>query len=163
MVKFDIIPISEVPKYVQSAFDGDQHLKEYCNPVFFSFNAEISEKEIVHEICNQIIEYKNKLDSSLSIIGIQSMNKQNQLIPVGFFVYSNKLKNLYSFGVNKEYRVPYLLAGLFDTIRIALKNFNCIMNKRNQRAIHWLERCGMKILDGAEPSSDTVYLVYDKN
>jgi hypothetical protein len=68
---------------------------------------------------------------------------------------------IYSFGINKNMRTPEKLKSLFEFMRINLNNqFFMYLYDKNERAIKWLKRCGMKHIKGLEPIEGVVYMSY---
>lgn len=81
---------------------------------------------------------------------------------VGFIVLNEKMKFLYSFGINKRYRNQQVLEPFFKYISQKLKNdFFTLMNMENVRAIDWLKRCGMVEVKNLGIDYDVLYLKYE--
>ena len=70
---------------------------------------------------------------------------------VGYTVLSRPYNFLYSFAINKSYRIPYLLSEWFEEVSVLLQNnFVCTLWSKNKRAIDFLITNGMTISENNE-------------
>lgn len=131
-----IISVSGLERYIESAWSNDADLV-----LFYDDNLVLKEhKNMVYNTCSKIEEYINN-SSFAWMYGIEYEGS-----PIGFVVVNVNTRLLYSFGVNKKYRVAKVLSSVWDFIyRILKANFSCFLFKHNKRAITWLEKCGMKV------------------
>lgn len=59
--------------------------------------------------------------------------------------------NLYSFGININYRTKENLKEFWDCIKDVMEeSFICMLFPQNERAIKWLKKNGMKEVEGVE-------------
>jgi hypothetical protein len=71
--------------------------------------------------------------------------------PIGYVVVFQDF--LYSFGINIKFRVSKILSSWWDEVVKALNGrFICMLFSNNTRAIEYLKRRGMRILDEKEHS-----------
>ena len=133
MINFKIITLEDLPNYVRIAFEGDDKLNEYH--ITGSNNLD----ECVEDTMDKIKE-----TSTLFELLLLSVIFDGQII--GFTVLGGGL--LYSFGINKKYRIKEILIHWIQEIKDLLDNdFKCILWNKNSRAIKFLEYQGMKIED----------------
>ncbi len=132
----------ELKKYVEIAYRGDMELLSEYHIAEYSFN------EAVEETLAMI--YETSLEVEMKYCGVVKNNKI-----IGYLCYFDN--NLYSFGINIEYRTKEVLSEFWERIKETLgDSFICMLFPNNIRAIKFLQRCGMKIIDGVEESAVTL-------
>jgi hypothetical protein len=69
--------------------------------------------------------------------------------PIGYFVIFEN--TLYSFGINIKYRKKDILLSWWQQLKKTLKKgFNCYLDEQNERAINFLEKNNMKVVEKDE-------------
>lgn len=127
----ELLPLKyELKKYVEIAYNGDEDLlKKY-------HIAEYSLCEAVDETLSMI--YQTSLEVDMKHLGVY-----NDCKIIGYVSYFQN--NLYSFGINIEYRTKEVLSVFWEEIKSILSHsFICMLYPNNTRAIEWLKKCGMK-------------------
>lgn len=65
--------------------------------------------------------------------------------------------NLYSFSINIEYRTKEILSEYWKSIKSVMgESFITMLFPQNTRAINWLKKCGMVVVDGVEQNCVTL-------
>lgn len=150
-MRFKEINYLQFEEYVTSAWDGDLDLEMYYDP-------NLSNRSLRGMVFDTIKKIKDHYyyNEELKIYGIDENFK-----PIGFVVLGETKGMIYSFGINKNMRTPEKLKSLFEFMRINLNNkFFMYLYDKNERAINWLKRCGMKHIKGLEPIEGVVYMSY---
>lgn len=134
----------EIPELVKFSYKGDDDLlKKY-----------------------HISEYDLKQAVTSTVLMIEGMSRVYDLIyykiifdkkPIGYFIiYEN---TLYSYAINIQYRKPEILNEWWNQVKKVLgNNFISFLYKNNTRAIKFLEKNGMKILQ-EDKETNSVILV----
>ena len=114
------------------AFAEDDEISKYCDPE----DEYKSIKKLVDSIYEKLLDYNQFGDCSFNELKIGDE-------VIGFyFCYKNILV---SFGINKNHRTKDNLVEVFNTIKDKFDGeFESYMWERNERAINWLKKCGMK-------------------
>lgn len=126
---------STIRTAIKNAIEGDDEIFKYCDPNY----AESTVEKLVKSIHEKILEYpKDYKDCFFSGFEIDKE-------VVGYIFCIKRPNLLVSFGLNKKYRTPIILKNMFDEIKNVFDNghFESYMWERNERAIKWLEKCGM--------------------
>jgi len=132
------IPKSDIGKYVGFAFEGDSELVEK-----FHF-ADTTLEEVITSNVKNINELSEKID-----LDCYAVYWDENVI--GFFVMAYHNSMLYSFGINKKYRVKEVLIDWFKYIKhIPNEYLICPLNAENTRAINFFIKNGMEVLSEAE-------------
>ncbi len=114
------------------AFDEDNEISKYCDPE----DEHKSIKKLVDSIYEKLLDYNQFGDCSFNELKIG-----NEVIGF-YFCYKNILV---SFGINKNHRKKENLIEVFNIIKDKFDGeFESYMWDRNERAINWLKKCGMK-------------------
>ena len=122
------------------------------------------------------MEFDEAVQETLNMIRITSIGLNMNYF--GFLMDGDKIgyictfqNNLYSFGLNIDYRTPSILLCFWDNIvEILGDSFICMLYPNNKRAIKWLKRCGMvevpdieenciTLLRVKEPIKETVFSI----
>jgi ribosomal protein S18 acetylase RimI-like enzyme len=100
-----------------------------------------------------------KLDFNNSVlITLDMIDKTSRLTPINYYkvVYNKQAIGyvvsfrgfLYSFAINKNFRTKEILQDYWNGIcKILGEHFICWLYPNNTRAINWLQKCGMKIVE----------------
>jgi hypothetical protein len=151
-MQFRDVNALKIEEYIRGAWNEDEELEGYYDRSLTRRTLDGMVYDTSRKI-RDMMEY----DERLALLGIE-MNRE----PIGFIILSDKLSNLYSFGVNVKYRSRFVLEHIFDYIKKRLKNnFYCVLYDYNTRAINWLINCGMEIDPTQKPSSDLVVLKFE--
>ena len=139
-----IIDVGGLKEAIEIAFDGDEEIVELYDP-----NIKVnSVGEVVEDIYRKLFEIKN-------ICIFKAVYTSQTLI--GYYAYSDML--LISFGINNKYRTKENLSELFDVIRNDLGEvFGCRLWSKNLRAINWLKKNKMQVLDEYNNITELIYL-----
>lgn len=130
MVTIKKISKPELATLIQSSFEGDNDLIEKYRPV------EMTMEETIADIEERINETskEQKLDYYKVIC-----HKE----PIGYFVTTERF--LYSFAINIKFRKKDILTNWWQQVKSVLgENFRCMLYENNERAIHFLEKNGMR-------------------
>ena len=129
------IDYKELEKAIRVAFKEDKDILNLYDP--------LATVESVEDIVSDIIK-KIKTHGKAVIKGLYEKNKLS-----GFFIRAGGL--LISFGMAVEYRVRKYKNKLWQLIRDEFKGiFKCYLWTTNQRAIKFLQKCGMVITNSDE-------------
>lgn len=127
-----IIKYNDLGKAISIVFKEDNNLLEFYDPNVIVGSIE----DIVKDVLLKIKTYDNPI--------IKGVFEKNKLI--GYYIYINNM--LISFGLEKTYRVRKYLKKFFLLLRGDLgKGFICHLWNKNIRAIKWLLKNNMKIID----------------
>lgn len=141
----------KLEEYVESAWEGDKGLENFYDPNLKNRSL----REMVFDTTNKIKDYFY-YNEKLKIYGIDEHST-----PCGFVVLSNSNSMLYSFGINHRMRNAENLQYLFNFIRKNLNEcFYTLLYEKNERAINWLKKCGMREVKELKPDEGIVYLSY---
>lgn len=128
----------DIGKYVGFAFEGDNELVEK-----FHF-ADTTLEETVASNVKNIIELSEKID-----LDCYAVYWRENII--GFFVMAYHNSMLYSFGINKQYRVKEILMDWWEYVKtISGEYLVCPLNAENKRAINFFIKNGMEVLSEDE-------------
>lgn len=127
---FNTISIEKLRSSIEIAYKGDEDLLEKYHVAVFSFD------EAVNSTLGMIKE------TSKEIIILSYSVCMNDGKEIGYVSLAKN--NLYSFGVNIEYRTKEVLKDFWDKINEVMnEGFICTLYPNNTRAINWLKCCGM--------------------
>jgi len=117
---------------IRAAFDGDDDIRDYCD----EDNSDKTPEGVADDVYEKLLDYEELVDGVFKTLMV---NEEE----VGFVYYFGDV--LVSFGVNKAYRDRDFLTSLFEDMKRWMGGeFITFMWKRNERAIKWFEKCGMK-------------------
>lgn len=129
------IEYREFEKAIRSAFKDDPDMLTLYDP--------LAHVKSLDDIVNDIVK-KIKTHGKAVVKGLYEKNKL-----AGFFIRVGGL--LVSFGIAVEYRVRKFKNKLWQLIREEFKGiFKCYLWTTNQRAIKFLQKCGMVITNSDE-------------
>jgi hypothetical protein len=139
------ITYNQLEKAIQIAFEEDRQIVEMYDP-----NVKVeSIEDVVKNISEKIFEIKDLCVCK----GVYEKGKM-----IGYYTYTNML--LISFSLSSQYRTRKYLREFFSMMRKDLgKEFVCRLWSTNKRAIKWLIKNDMEIL---EEKYNIVELVYIK-
>jgi methyl coenzyme M reductase gamma subunit len=139
------ITYSQLEKAIQVSFEEDIKIIELYDP-----NVEVKTiDDVVKSINEKIFEIKDLCICK----GVYDKGKL-----IGYYVYTNML--LISFSLSPKYRTRGYLREFFGMIRKDLgKKFVCRLWSKNIRAIKWLLKNDLEVI---EDKDDIVQLVYLK-
>jgi len=150
-MRFKEINYLKLDEYIEAAWVGDEKLELYYDPNMKTRSL----RDMVLDTSNKIKDYFY-YNEELKIYGIDE-----NFEPCGFVVLSDLNNMLYSFGLNVKMRNAENLNYLFNFIKKNLNNnFYTLLYEKNDRAISWLKKCGMRHIKGLEPAEGLVYLSY---
>lgn len=146
MVTIEKITKFELPIYVRIAYNEDYELFEKYHVNQFGIDEAVdSTVEMINNVSNQVDMRYFKVQYNDENIGYVTVFKNN----------------LYSFGININYRTPKILNEFWEYIKVILgDSFICMLFPNNTRAINWLLKCGMDIVKDVEDNA--VVLIYNK-
>lgn len=159
-----------VKNIVKECFEGDKKIFDYYDPNATDVKdlAKLSE-----DISNKIFSYVDNHTISQEqarfiIVYDRFMNT------VGYFFYITGMQNVFlgsevnnsplliSFCVKNQYRQPEILKDFFSEIKFHVgSKMQCVLWKKNTRAINWLCKCGF-VIDDKFNSTQIVRLYYVK-
>jgi len=146
-MEFCEIEISEIGKYVEIAFEGDNELVEK-----FHYSDKTLEETITGNVAN--IQNLNSL-YPLTCYCVKLFDS----IEIGFVVLRENL--LYSFGINKKYRTKEILKEWWEIIKAILEyQFVVCLYPENTRAIDFFVRNGMKIKETTDNNITLIFKQY---
>lgn len=133
MVTVKKISVNELPVLVKTSYEGDGDLSKNFVNVQSDYMANVnSELFDIYEL------------SSFKKLKYYKVIYQKK--PIGYFVTFDN--TLYSFGINVNYRKKDILLYWWKELKKTLnKGFNCFLNDKNERAIRFLEKNNMRIVD----------------
>ncbi len=146
MVSIKKITKFELPDYIKIAYEGDEDLFKKYHVEEFDF------KDAVNSTVGMI----DLISQQVQMVYFKIQEDSND---IGYLVVFKN--NLYSFGINKNYRTAKILFEFWSYIKKILgDSFICMLFPNNTRAINWLIKCGMSIVEGVEETAVT--LIYNK-
>lgn len=136
MIHIKKISITELPELVELSYKDD---------------VDLLEKYHVAKM-----DLRKAVMSTLVMIGETAKNYQLQYYrvmdkktPIGYFIIFNEC--LYSFAINIHYRTKVVLTNWWKQVLNVLgDHFMCSLNPNNTRAVKFLERQGMKVIQKDE-------------
>lgn len=136
------ITYKELELAIKVAFADDPKIIELYDP-----NVVVNS---VDDIAGDILR-KVKDHGEVQIKGVYDKNKL-----VGYFIRRGGL--LISFGISMEYRLRQFKRGLFDIIKKDFRGmFICFLWSKNVRAIRYLEKNGMKVMQTDHQLTKLIY------
>lgn len=130
MVSIKKISKGELPKLISMSFSGDNELIEKYRPV------EMTMDETIVEITDKI----NETSKEQKLTYYKVIYKKQA---IGYFVTLERF--LYSFAINIKFRKKEILINWWRQVKSVLgENFRCMLYENNERAIHFLEKNGMR-------------------
>lgn len=146
MLTIKKITTFELPKMVQIAYEGDEELLDKYHVEKFNLEEAVESTVFMVDLTSEQVPMR-----------YFKVEKDDE--PIGYIVTFQN--NLYSFGINIKYRTKEVLIQFWEYIKDILgESFICMLYPNNSRAIEWLEKCGMEIVDGVEETAVT--LLYNK-
>jgi hypothetical protein len=135
----------ELKRYVEIAYKGDEDLLSKYHVAEYTLDEAV--EETLRMIYSTSLEVESNGDKMYNFY-VSFDNK-----PIGYLsVFKN---NLYSFGINIEYRTKEILSDFWNEIKEVLgNNFMSVLYPNNTRAIGYLQKCGMV-------SKECVILLYN--
>lgn len=137
MVSIKEILFLELKKYVEVAYLEDLDLmKKYHVNENYNLEEAVTETLRMIEVTSESVDMK--------YFGV-TLGEEN----IGYLcIFKN---NLYSFGININYRIKEILIAFWENIITVLNDgFITMLYPNNLRAINWLQKCGMVIVEGVE-------------
>lgn len=130
------ITYSQLEPAVRIAFEGDKEMFK-----FYDKKAAVSTlDELVSDVVRKLKDYSEVFPDTT----IKTVIEKGKT--VGYIVF--KEETLISFGLSMEYRQRKYLNDLFSLIKKELRGrFVCMLWSRNIRAVKFLMKNGLKILD----------------
>lgn len=133
-------------EFVTLAFRGDELLLTSFQPVQADF------KETISRILNTIVDATKYYDLKFFVLMYRGVN-------IGFTIVDETEKVLFSFGINIGYRTLAVKDAWFDGLKHLFKDgFMVDLFNENIRAISFLIRYGMKIVEHTETVTRLVYI-----
>jgi hypothetical protein len=136
MLEVEQVTITELKKYIEIAFEGDEEFFKYYD------------KCVLVNSYSDISNHNYFLLKEYAELGLKNFSYKVTLnnIPIGFIFITKNPNLLVSFSISKNYRNKKNLIEFFDKIKnIFSQSFDCFLYKENERAINWLIKCGMQI------------------
>lgn len=125
------IPIAGLLPIIKLAFTGDDDLKLY-------HIAPGTVESMAQNTFEKIIDFRKASTAQAFVVVLGEET-------IGYIVISKENRILYSFGLQKKYRRPILLAQWFKLICKAMPEFKCYLWNKNTRAINFMVRNGMTV------------------
>jgi len=136
MVTVKKISVNELPKLIQLTYEGDAELFQYLPGNHTNYMTCVN-----GELLNI---YELAKDKRLRYYKVIYQKK-----PIGYFVTFEN--HLYSFSINIKFRKKDILLDWWKELKKTLnKGFSCHLEERNERAIKFLEKNNMKVVDKNE-------------
>ena len=148
MVELVKISKFELPTVIKIAYEGDDDLLDkYHVDKYDIMGAVASTLHMIHKT----VEWEDMEMDYFKVMYNET--------PIGYIcTYPN---NLYSFGINKEYRTKEILIDWWGKVVQQLgEGFITMLYPNNTRAINFLKKQGMKLVDDVEENCTT--LIYIK-
>lgn len=138
------ITYEQLQKAIKIAFEEDTKIVELYDP-----NVEVkSIEDVVNSISEKIFEIKD-------LCICKGVYEKGKLI--GYYVYTDML--LISFSLSSQYRTRGYLREFFGMIRKDLgKKFVCRLWNKNIRAIKWLLKNDLEVIEDKDGIVQLVYL-----
>lgn len=138
------ITYNELYNAIKIAFEGDSKVVELYDP-----------NVVVNSIEDVSLNIFDKISEIKHLCEYKGVYEKNVLI--GYYVYSDML--LISFCLRTEYRTRSYLKAFFKLIKKDLGNkFLCRLWSKNKRAIKWLIKNKLEILEDKDNITQLVYL-----
>jgi hypothetical protein len=136
MIVAEKIPIGDLKKYIEIAFEDDEELINFYDKTY----SLSSHSDMYKNTYSKLKEYKEYFGKcchyKIILDGVE----------IGFVFITKTPNLLVSFSINKTYRKKDILISFFNLIRnIFSEPFICLLYNENSRAINWLQKCGMEI------------------
>lgn len=144
MITIKKISVNELPILVKIAYDGDNDL----------FNKYVgNNSEYMTCVNGELMNiYELAKDKRLKYYKVCYQKK-----PIGYFVTFENC--LYSFAININYRKKDILLAWWDKVKKTMNTgFGCYLYKKNERAINFLKRNRMKVVEEND-EYDSVFLI----
>ncbi len=143
MVILEEITKQELPDLIRIAYEGDKDLLDKYHVDKFDIHGAVASTLFM------IAETENGVDMTHYKVALGD-------ISIGYIsVFENFL---YSFGINKEYRKKEILIEWFEKVKEVLGyKFITMIYPNNSRAINFLKKQGMKIVNGIK--EDVITLI----
>lgn len=136
MVTVKKISVNELPKLIQLTYEGDSELFQYLPGNHTNYMTSVN-----GELFNI---YQMAEDKRLKYYKVIYQKK-----PIGYFVTFEN--HLYSFAINIKFRKKDILLHWWKELKKTLnKGFSCQLEEMNERAIKFLEKNNMKVVDKNE-------------
>jgi hypothetical protein len=136
MVTVKKISVNELPKLIQLTYEGDSELFQYLPGNHTNYMTSVN-----GELINI---YQMAKDKRLRYYKVIYQKK-----PIGYFVTFEN--HLYSFAINIKFRKKDILLDWWKELKKTLnKGFSCQLEEKNERAIKFLEKNNMKVVDKNE-------------
>jgi hypothetical protein len=146
MVTVKKISINELPLLVQISYKGDGELPNYF------INNQSDYMLIVNGELFNIYE----LATSMKLKYYKVIYQKK---PIGYFVAFEN--TLYSFAINIKYRKKEILSNWWKELSKTMnKGFTCYLYEKNKRAIDFLEKNRMKIIEKDEEKKIVLFKSY---
>jgi hypothetical protein len=144
MITIKKISINELPNLVAMSYEGDFDLMHKYYHIKLGFQ----------DMINTTLVYIYQMASMKKLSYYKVIYRKNA---IGYFVtFDNNF--LYSFAINKKYRKKEILTKWWNKVEKELgETFYCGLYECNERAIKFLEKNGMKVID-VDQESKTVTL-----
>ena len=134
MIVLEKISTFELRNLVEIAYKGDSELLDKY------WGTDFNLEDAVNETMSLIRELENEVPMTHYAV----IEDEEEIGYISCFEH-----NLYSFGININYRTKRLLIEFWEEIEDVMgKSFICMLYVKNTRAINWLKTCGMKIVPG---------------
>lgn len=142
MIELKQIESNELKQLVEIAYKGDNDLLDKYWGEDFSLEEAVNETMMMIRTISEEVEFNHySVVSDGEEIGYVSC-------------FPN---NLYSFGININYRTKDNLLEFWDRTKDVMgESFICMLYPQNERAINFLKKQGMKQVDGIEPNCVTL-------
>jgi len=136
MVTIKKISVNELPKLISLVYEGDNDLFKNLPGMRSNYMTKVN-----GELLNIYQMAENRRLCYYKVI--------YQKKPIGYFVIFEN--TLYSFGINIKYRKKDILLSWWQQLKKTLKKgFNCYLDEQNERAINFLEKNNMKVVEKDE-------------
>ena len=136
MLTLKKILLEDLRQYVEIAYKGDDDL------LLHYWGTDLNLQEAV-DLTMSLIEQVDK-EVPVDYYAVESEEQE-----IGYIVkFPN---NLYSFSININYRAKENLICFWELIKEVMEDgFICMLYPQNSRAIKWLQKCDMKIVEGVK-------------
>lgn len=133
------VPYERLRGAISIAYAGDNCIFRYYdqNALVESIN------DIVNDTYRKIEEYAPLYKDNLKCYEVYDNGSL-----IGYVVICKEPAMLLSFGVNKHYRSKERLETFFQGIQQQFAaEWTCALWNRNERAINWLKKCGLEVME----------------
>lgn len=136
MIELRQIESNELKHLVEIAYKGDANLLDKF------WGEDFSLEEAVNETMFMVSEVSREIEISHYVVIFDGQE-------IGYV--SRIPNNLYSFGINIDYRTKSNLIEFWERVKEVMEDgFICMLFPQNQRAINFLKKQGMKEIEGIE-------------